>query len=131
MYFELLSTLLGGIFVLTYLLPIIVNYQEARRTGFFVLISPVNPHSPVWMVLGDILGKSLSRLLPDSLWIRFRYTLHGGAFLDRDRRLDAPSGAIMLVSSGTTQLWIEDAELAQIIVSRRPGIDQAHMTQRV
>ena len=128
---ELLTTLLlllPSIFTLTILVPLFTNFLKAGKTGFPRLTVPIDPHNPLWMVVGRATAH-LRHVLPRFVWLRLRYTLHGWEFMDQMRDIRSPSRAFMLVNPGINQLWVEESEMAEQIMARRHDFLQAEMTK--
>jgi hypothetical protein len=137
-----LTTVIFTLFFLLivfYVPPFIHNYYNARVSGFPYIICPVDPGNPVWMVFANALRASLARVLPVFIFKRIRYALHGWEVIDLllnngvksgDGRLETPGPAFIVVTPGRNELWIEDPELAHIVLTRRKDFGQAVTTKR-
>lgn len=70
--------LLGLAFIAWYLFEIPYNYKKALRSGLPIYLCPVNPNSPVWLVLTSLAGYlAMERLLPRFLFDRVKLTIPG------------------------------------------------------
>ncbi|CAG8953810.1 hypothetical protein HYFRA_00006702 [Hymenoscyphus fraxineus] len=103
------------------------NYTVARRVGIPVVVIPVNPESPLWMLLSDYLGPSIDRILS---WLPFgsgsftRYAHRGWDVHDRAKSFLELGDAFILVTTGKNWLYICNAETLAEILQRRKEFER-------
>ncbi|CAG8981152.1 hypothetical protein HYALB_00005867 [Hymenoscyphus albidus] len=103
------------------------NYTVARRVGIPVVVIPVNPESPLWMLLSDYIGPSIDRILS---WLPFgsgyftRYAHRGWDVHDRAKSFLELGDAFILVTTGKNWLYICNAETLTEILQRRKEFER-------
>lgn len=95
------------------------NYRNAVRSGFPVLLCPINTQNPFYMVLNAPLRPILKRVLPTSIYDRWQPATYGWEFRDHHDFHDRIGPVFVLVTTGTNELWCADPALAQILLARR------------
>jgi hypothetical protein len=127
----LICGVLAGLYLLSCAWTFYRNYVSARATGFHLYLSPVNPHNPLWMVFGVALQPTFARFLPTFAYNRIRRSIYGWEFREAHQAGIAsarPEPAFMLVTPGHNELWAEDVEFANAILTRRKDFIQSPMT---
>ncbi len=125
MQWLLISTSLAVVYVALCLWTILTNYVKARATGYTIFICPVNPSNPFWMAFSVPLQPICARFLPSFAYERIRRTIYGWEFREKSAGLNGrPDPAFLLVTPGKNELWVEDAELGSMILSRRKDFIQ-------
>lgn len=98
------------------------NYVVARRVGAPIIVVPVNPESPAWMLVSDYLGPSIDRVLS---WIPFgsgsftRYAHRGWDVHDRAKTFLELGDAFILVTTSKNWLYVCNAETLTELLQRR------------
>ncbi len=96
------------------------NYRNARKSGLPVYFCPVNPNSPVWLVLVAVVGYSrMARILPRPLFDRIKLTIPGWEYRCRYSVNEQLGATFILVSPGSNTVFIADPEIAHAVLSRR------------
>lgn len=98
------------------------NYAVASRVGVPLIVVPVNPESPVWMLVSDYLGSYIDRVLS---WIPFgsgsftRYAHRGWDVHDRAKTFLELGDAFILVTTGKNWLYICNADMLVELLQRK------------
>lgn len=101
---------------------LVSNYAIARRVGVPVVVVPINPESPVWMLTSDFLGPYINHVLS---WIPFgsgsftRYAHRGWDVHDRAKSFLELGDAFILVTTGKNWLYVCNAETFSALLQRR------------
>ena len=99
-------------------ISLVRNYMRVQRSHVPTYISPANPNSVAWLILGPPIQPLLRYILPTSLFDRIRPTFYGWEFKAK-WDLHAKFGRMFFVSTpGTNDLWIADSEAATDILKR-------------
>ena len=102
----------------------IANYVQARRIGLPILISPVNPMNPVWVLFNKQLVPYLN-LLPFGLGTFATYSTLGWSFQHK-YHLHAKHGDVfVIVNPGKNVVTVADASAVDEITSRRKDFQKA------
>jgi hypothetical protein len=110
-----------GLYVAWGVLHLARNYVAARKSGFPILVSPIDPTSGWWLVVSNsgIFSLRLAENAPKWAWRHLRYLSFHASFLDQVRAYDPPEPAVMLVTPGSNLLWIHDPTLGDLVLARR------------
>ena len=106
---------------------LITNYAIARRVGVPVVVIPVDPESPLWMLTSDYLSPFTDRLLS---WIPFgsgsftRYAHRGWDVHDRAKSFLELGDAFILVTTGKNWLYVCNAETVAEMLQRRKEFER-------
>jgi hypothetical protein len=106
---------------------LITNYAIARRVGVPVVVIPVDPESPLWMLTSDCLGPFMDRVLS---WIPFgsgsftRYAHRGLDVHDRAKSFLELGDAFILVTTGENWLYVCNAETVAEMLQRRKEFER-------
>ena len=98
------------------------NYLVARRVGVPVVVVPINPESPLYMMLDDLLGAYIDRLVS---WLPFgsgsytRYAHRGWDVRDRAKSFVELGDAFILVTSGKNWFYTCNAETLIELLQRK------------
>ena len=107
------------------------NYQLARKTGLPILVCPVNPANPLWLVLSSTFQPALARYLPSVIYDRIDVAIYGWEFRCR-YTVNAKLGpAFILVTPARNEVWIADPEMAYAVLMRRNDFKQLEIASRV
>ncbi len=90
------------------LISLLQNYKLARPSKLPILISPVNPFNPFWILLRPYINPLLS-CLPFGLGSFAEYNYLGFAWRDKNRLHTLHGGAYIIVTPGQNQLIVGDA----------------------
>ena len=122
---------LVGAYLLLCVFSLLRNYSSARKTGFAIVVTPINPSNPAWMALAVTFRPMLQRFLPGPLWERVKLGIYGWEFRDKYRAHEKHGPAFLYVNSGScNELYVADAELADQISTRRKDFFQAKISTR-
>ena len=111
-----LLALLPIVFVLHNLYYLFFNYKIARKIGFPVVVLPVSPDNPVWMLTSGHVLNIVKRVFGD-IWLT-RYGRLGWEYYNKYRPY-LESDAIILVIPGKNWIYLCNAEAATEIFQRR------------
>jgi hypothetical protein len=106
---------------------LITNYAIARRVGVSVVVIPVDPESPLWMLTSDYLGPFIDRVLS---WIPFgsgsftRYAHRGWDVHDRAKSFLELGDAFILITTGKNWLYVCNAETVAEMLQRRKEFER-------
>ena len=103
------------------------NYAIARRVGVPVVVIPVNPESPAWMLTSDYLGPFIDCVLS---WAPFgsgsftRYAHRGWDVRDRAKSFLELGDAWILVTTGKNWLYVCNADTVTELLQRRKEFER-------
>lgn len=97
---------------------IFVNYRKARRIGFPIVITPIDPFDPLWVVAGPYLAPLLSHL-PFGLGDFTRYSYIGWAWKDGLAMHERYGDALAIVTPVENQVFVADAKAVEDVLVRR------------
>ncbi|CAK7230175.1 hypothetical protein SBRCBS47491_007496 [Sporothrix bragantina] len=101
------------------------NYQNAIRSGWPVVVCPVNTQNPFFMVLNAPLRPLIERFLPTAVYNRFHLSTYGWEFRTKSNAVHDRIGPVyVLVTTGTSEIWCADPAVAQIMLTRRKDFVQ-------
>lgn len=106
-----------------YLYALYKSYRLALKIGLPIVIVPIDPHNPLWLICSVPLKPILSRLLPAVLWHKFEIITYGFEYESRWEPFARNGKAYTLVGPGSVQVWLADAELLSIVYSRRKSFE--------
>ena len=96
------------------------NYLVARSFGLPIVISPVSPLNPFWILLWRGFPAILSlKHLPYGLGTWARCTSMGWAFQDKHRIHDKLGPLFVLVTPAGNEVTVADPEAAHTVLARR------------
>lgn len=96
------------------------NYRTARRIGLPIILSPVSPLNPFWIVSCRLFPKILLlKYLPFGLGTWARCTYIGWSFDDKHALHDELGEIFTIVTPGGNEIVVADPETAQVVFSRR------------
>jgi hypothetical protein len=114
---------------LTWLLyRLATNYSAALPIGIPIVVIPVNPESPLWMLTSDTLGPlfyPIFKLLPFQ-WARWfvRYAPRGWDVKDKAKTFLELGDAWVLVTTGNNWLYVCNAESVSEMLVRRKEFER-------
>ncbi|MCJ1388203.1 hypothetical protein MMC18_001048 [Xylographa bjoerkii] len=94
------------------------NYQSARHSGLRIIISPVSPLNPFWIIFQKGIGP-LVRSLPLGLGRSARYNYIGWQFVDKYAVHQELGDAFMLVTPSANELVLADPDAINAVQTRR------------
>ncbi|KAF4618988.1 hypothetical protein G7Y89_g14859 [Cudoniella acicularis] len=103
------------------------NYSIAKRVGVPVVVIPVDPESPLWMLTSDYLGPFIDCVLS---WIPYgsgsftRYAHRGWDVHDKAKSFLELGDAFILVTTGKNWLYICNADTIMELLQRRKEFDR-------
>lgn len=110
-----------------FLYRLISNLLAAKSTGLPVLLYPIDPINPLWILCSAPLRPWLRRNLPKHIWNRLALTIYGWEFYEKRRpfdeygdRLAGDRRSFVVASPGGIALWTADPVLVTDML-RRPG----------
>ena len=116
--FLLSSAVFGSLFWT--LISIFLNYNVARKITLPIVISPVSPLNPLWILTWRTLPIVLSlKGLPFGLGKWARCTYMGWAFQDKHALHDELGPVFVVVTPGGNEVIVADPQAAHTILSRR------------
>ena len=100
------------------------NYAVARRVGVPLIVLPINPESPAWMLVSDLTWPYLTRVLS---WVPFcwctrsfvRYAHRGWDVRDRADSFLELGDAFIFVTTGKNWLYVCNAESVTEMLLRK------------
>lgn len=98
------------------------NYLAARKVGVPVIVVPVNPESPFWMLISDAFGSYIDYALS---WIPIgsgtfaRYAHRGWDVHDKAKTFEELGDTFILVTTGKNWLYVCNADAFTEILQRR------------
>lgn len=98
---------------------LIKNYLAARKSGFPLVICPINPNHVLWMLTSVPLRPILKRFLLDSLFHRLNMSIYGWEAIEKFSPFAKYGRNFILVTCGKNELNIAEPELA-VEVLRKP-----------
>ena len=99
---------------------IISNYITARKIGLPLVISPVFPLNPVWIVTYKVFPVVLLlKHLPFGFGTWARCTYIGWQFHEKHALHDELGPVFLIVTPGGNEVTIADAQVAHTVLSRR------------
>ena len=102
------------------LISVIYNYNAARKVGFPIVISPVSPLNPLWILTSRAFPRILSlRHLPFGLGKWARCTYIGWTFQDKHALHDELGPIFVVVTPSGNEVTVADHQAAHTILSRR------------
>ncbi len=107
-----------------HLFRLYVNYQQARQIGFPIVITPINPANPIWLLTQHWLVPFLKRL-PLGLGSFVNYTTLSWPYVDKYSLHDRLGDAFTIVNPGENHIIIADAEVVESIASRRTDFQKS------
>lgn len=113
-----------------YIYSIYKAYRLALKIGLPIVIIPVDPHNPLWLISSVPLKPLLSRILPAFIWHRLEIITYGFEHESRWEPFARNGKAYTLVGPGSVQVWLADAELLTILYARRKSFEMQQLAAR-
>lgn len=102
-----------------YFQTLFANYRKAQRSGFPILVCPVDTNNVLWMVFSVPLRPILARYLPTIAYNRIKAAIYGWEYLYRYELFAWLGASFILVTPRKNELWTADPEIAHEILTRR------------
>ena len=108
------------------------NYTEAQSTGFKTRIFPIEIGDPLFTIFGGPFLPLVKRFLPPSFAHTYDLGIYGVEWRDRlaERQRETP-GYLVVSLFKPPELFVEDGELANAILSRRREFEQDKVSRRI
>ncbi|KAL8906169.1 MAG: hypothetical protein Q9207_002202 [Kuettlingeria erythrocarpa] len=98
--------------------------------GLPLLLCPVNPANPIWLIFAATFQPLLAQLLPSCVYNRLKVAIYGWEFRCR-YTINAKLGpAFVLVTPSSNEVWIADPDMANEVLGRRQDFVQLEMASR-
>jgi hypothetical protein len=94
------------------------NYQKARRIGFPIVVTPIDPFDPLWVVARPYLAPLLSRL-PFGLGDFTHYRYLAWAWKDGILMHKRYGDTLTIVTPAENQVFVADAKAVEDVLVRR------------
>lgn len=94
------------------------NYLSARKTGLPIVICPVNPYHPLWLIFSVPLRPLFEKYLPAWIYRRLNLAIYGFEFRGKMDVFGDKGPAFVLVTCGANELSLMDPELAVEVLKR-------------
>ena len=101
------------------LISLLVNYHSARRIGLPIVISPISPLDPLWILSHRRLPLKVLQSLPWGLGTFARCSYMGWSFQDKCAIHQEIGDAFVLVNPGTNEVVVADPKAVHSILGRR------------
>ena len=99
---------------------IISNYTAARKIGLPLVLSPVYPFNPFWIITYRVFPFILSlKYLPFGLGTWTRCTYIGWQFHEKHALHDELGPVFLIVTPGGNEVAVADAQVAHTVLSQR------------
>lgn len=106
------------------------NYRLARATGLPIVVSPINPANPFWLVFSSMFEPTLFRCLPQLVYDRIKVTIFGWEYRCRHAVNDKVGPVFVLVTPSSNEVWIADPDMAASVLLRRNDFLQLEFASR-
>ena len=106
------------------------NYRVACSTRLPIIVSPINPANPFWLVFSSMFEPALSRFLPKYLYNRIKVTIFGWEYRCRYAVHEKLGPVFVLVTPASNEVWIADADMAANVLLRRNDFLQMELASR-
>ena len=113
----LLPLLLGGLQTLYSLYCLAINLNTARQINVPLVIIPVSPENPLWMLMGNRIVSLVEYIFGESHFTRF--SIRGWVYYDKHRAALELGDHFAFVTPGKIWLYICDADTLNEIIHRR------------
>ena len=90
------------------------NYRAACKIGVPVVILPISPENPLWMLVGNRIVSTIRLLLGESHFTRF--SLRGWVFFDKNRAAEELGSCFVFVHPDKIWLYVCDAQVLQEVL---------------
>lgn len=107
---------LSIVFAIHYSYRLLSCYFAARKIGFPVVLTPVNPKHPLWLLLGESIRPALQQLLPGWLFFRVDLSTRGFQARLRNKLHDKLGATYLLVGPGSLEFWTSNKEIGKQIL---------------
>ena len=107
-----------------HLLCLYTNYQQARRIGLPIIITPINVMNPIWILTQSWLGPLLSTL-PFGLGGFVDYSTLSWPFAAKHAIHDRLGDAFTIVNPGENHVVVADADAVEEILTRRKDFQKS------
>jgi hypothetical protein len=103
------------------------NYLDARKVGLPIIVNPIDVMNPVWLLTQKRL-MPIVKSLPFGLGDWVVYSGFGSVFSNRYRLHAKHGAAYLVVTPKEINLFIDDAEVVEDILSKRKDFIKAEET---
>lgn len=96
------------------------NYRLAQKSGLPIVIGPLSPANPIWLIVVALFGYlTISSIIPRSIFNLVKYTISGWEHYDRHFDHEKSGGSFILVSPGQNTIFTADPEIGMEVLTRR------------
>ena len=94
-----------------YIYCFVSSYTAARKTRLPILLTPVHPLNPFWLILGPCIIRILQPIVPGWLQFRLDVAIRGYEFRLRNKLHENVGSTFLLVGPGYMQVLSRDTEV--------------------
>ena len=108
---------LFAIYVLYSLCWLVVNYHAARKIGVPLVVIPISPENPFWMLLGNKIVSIIKPIFGESHFTRF--SIRGWVYYDKNRAALELGDCFAFVTPNKIWFYVCDADILADVLHRR------------
>jgi cytochrome P450 len=97
---------------------LVQNYLKVRKSGFPIILSPVDQANPVWVIASALVMPTLRRILPYSILRSLDLSTYGFEWRDYVAGRTRPSSWILL-GPGKIDVFTQDSTLMNAVLGKR------------
>ena len=113
----LLPLLLGGLYTLYSIYCLVVNFNAARQIKVPLVILPVSPESPLWLLLGNQLASLIRYIFGESHFTRF--SIRGWVYYEKHRAALELGDHFAFVTPDKIWFFVCNADTLNEVIHRR------------
>jgi hypothetical protein len=107
---------------------LLANYRLARKSGFPVLLMPVDKSNIFWMIFSVPLRPVFMRILPTFAYEWLRPSIYGWEFRYRWQVQESVGPSFILAYPKQNELWTAEPEVCLAVLSRRKDFLQTDVS---
>ena len=111
-----LPFLFAGVYMLTTLYCLGVNFLTARKIGVPLVIIPVSPENPLWILLGNRIASVVQFVLGERYFTRF--SIRGWVYYDKNRAALELGDHFAFATPDKIWLYVCNAETLTHVIHR-------------
>lgn len=108
--------LLGGLYFVYTLFCLLVNFLIARKIGVPVVVIPVSPENPLWMLAGNPIASIIEYVFGESYFTRF--SIRGWVYYDKNRAALELGDHFAFVTPGKIWFYVCNSETLNEVIHR-------------
>lgn len=109
--------LLAGVYITYSTYCLAVNFQTARKMGIPLVIIPVSPENPIWMLLGNRITSICEHIFGESHFTRF--SIRGWVYYDKNRAALELGDHFAFVTPDKVWFYVCNAATLTEVIRRR------------